>query len=129
MSLALNQGRSITFTRRADITDPDDLLAWLNLNGTLRDFTGWTLSMEIIDPTTNTIAYTKTAGVFGDNGTGQSNVLIIWTTEEMEPLVGLKRWLGRIIATKDDERSEFVLDARGTLPVWVFNPAPTIPEP
>jgi hypothetical protein len=120
---------SFTFHRRIDITDPDDTLAWPSLEGGLRDFTGWTLSMDLIDPVTNVIEYHKTDGIAGGDGTGQSNVAIAWTTAEMTPLAGLKRWNGRILAVSGSEQAEFVLDAQNTLPVWVFEPAPTEPEP
>jgi hypothetical protein len=116
---------SVTFTRRADITDPDDRLAWRDLDGNLRNLTGWTLSMEIINPTTNLIEYEKTTGISGSGGTGQSNVVIAWTIAEMAPLAGLMRWKGRVLAVFESETAEFVLDEVGTLPVWVFEPAPT----
>lgn len=117
---------STTFNRRADVTDPDDLLAWKNGNGDLRNFTGWTLSMEIIDPATNTVEYYKTDGIAGSDGTGASNVVISWSTDEMEPLAGLKRWKGRVLANFQSERAEFVLDGANDLPVWVFEPVPTV---
>lgn len=120
---------SVTFTRRADVTDPYDRIAWADLSGELRDFTGWVLSMEIIHPTTNEIRTIKTSGVVGGDGTGLSNVVITWTPEEMAPLAGLTRWKGRIVADKDEDRTEFVLDGEGTLPVWSFEPVPTEPTP
>lgn len=126
MSFMPTQERSVTLTRRADVTDPDDRLAWLNVDGSLRDFTDWVLVLYIINPTTNVVAYTKTSGVVGSDGTGKSNVAIAWETAEMTPLVGPRRWLGRIVATQGDEQAEFVLDAAGSLPVWVFEPPPTI---
>lgn len=120
---------SVTFTRRADVTDPDDRLAWRALDGTLRDLSGWTFSMEIIDPLTDVIQYTKTSGVTGGDGTGLSNVAIAWEADEMEDLAGPKRWQGRVLAVLGDERAEFVLDGAGTLPVFVFEPVPTEPAP
>lgn len=116
---------SYTFNRRVDITDPDDVLAWMSVDGTLRDFTGWTLSIDLIDPLTNVVELHKTDGIAGGDGTGQSNVAIAWTTAEMDPLAGRKRWKGRILAVQGSEQAEFVLDERNTLPVWVFEPAPT----
>jgi hypothetical protein len=116
---------SVTFIRRADVTDPDDLLAWPNTDGTLRDLTEATLILEIIDPTTNVIEYTKTTGVIGDDGTNPSNVAIAWTSGEMTPLAGPKRWKGRLLSNSGSERAEFVLDNLNTLPVWVFQPVPT----
>lgn len=118
---------SITFNRRVDVTDPDDRLAWRDIDGNLRNFTGWSFSMEIIDPATNTIAYLKQAGIAGSDGTGLSNVAIAWTPEEMEPLAGPKRWRGRILANLGAERTEFVVDDAKTLPIWVFEAAPTVP--
>jgi hypothetical protein len=115
---------SATFTRRVDITDPDDRLAWRDLDGALRNLTGWALTMEIINPTTNVIEYVKTSGVVGNDGTGLSNVVVAWQTSEMEPLSGPVRWEGRILAVLDTETAEFVLDEQGTLPVWVFQPVP-----
>lgn len=122
---------SFTFTRRVDVTDPDDRLSWYDFEGKLRDFTGWTFRMEIIDPVSNEINYTKTTGIAGSDGTGLSNVAIAWTTAEMTPLAGFKRWKGRILADLGQERAEFVLDSDGTLPAWTFEPVPTeaTPEP
>lgn len=129
MSFAQIQERSVTIRRRADVTDPDDRFAWPNSDGTLRDLTDWTLILQIIDPATNEIEYEKTSGVVGNDGTTASNVLVAWETSEMTPLVGRKRWLGRIVATLGSELAEFVLDAAGSFPVWVFDPPPTNPEP
>lgn len=129
MSFASTPQRFNTINRRADITDPDDLFAWFGGDGLLRDLTGWTLSLEIIDPSTDEIEYTKTSGVVGGDGTGKSNLAVAWQTAEMAPLVGRTRWKGRIIAVQGSERAEFVLDSAGSLPVWVFSPVPTTPGP
>ena len=120
---------SVTFMRRADVTDPDDLLAWRTTDEdgrpVLRDFTGWSFSMEIIHPTTNVVSTTKLTGIAGGDGTGKSNLAVAWTAEEMGELAGPTRWKGRILANLEDERAEFVLDDEGTLPVWEFIPVPT----
>lgn len=121
------QEHSVTIFRRADITDPDDLFAWYGLDRTLRDLSQATLTMEIIDPATNLIQYTKTAGIIGNDGTTPSNLVVAWESAEMLPLVGRKRWRGRIIAVEGTERAEFALDAEGTLPVWVFEAPPSEP--
>lgn len=115
---------SVTFTRRVDVTDPDDRLAWRDLDGELRDLTGWTLSMELVNPTTNIIEYEKTSGVVGNDGSGLSNVVIAWNAAEMAALAGPTRWKGRVLAESGSEVAEFVLDELGTLPVWVFEPVP-----
>lgn len=118
---------SFTFTRRADITDPEDRLAWRTFGGVLRNFTGWAFTMEVLNPTNNTIQYNKTDGIAGGDGTGLSNVAIAWTEEEMTPLAGRKRWKGRLLATFEDQQAEFVLDKEGTLPVWIFEVPPELP--
>lgn len=127
MSFMPIQERSVTFTRRADITDPDDRFAWPDIDGTLRDLTDWTLVLHIIDPATNEIEYEKTTGVVGGDGTGKTNLAIAWEPGEMVALVGPKRWLGRVLATNGNDKAEFTLDAVGSYPVWVFDPAPTVP--
>lgn len=128
MTKLVTPERSVTLNRRSDVTDPDDRFAWYDENG-LRDLTGWTLALEVIDPATNTIRYTKTSGVVGGDGTEPTNLIIAWETAEMEPLVGLKRWEGRAVATRGDELAEFVLDSVGTFPVWVFAAPAITAEP
>lgn len=127
--MSITTAGSVTFTRHADITDPDDLLAWLNADGTLRDLSGSTLTMEIINSTTNEIQHLKETGVVGSDGSGLSNLAVAWTVEEMTLLAGPRHWQGRIVGVEDSERSEFVLDAANNLPTWVFQPAPTEPVP
>src|SRR5690242_11552772 len=119
----LTQERSVTFSRRADVTYPDDRLAWADGDG-LMDLTDWTLSMEIVNPATNEIQYTKTTGIVGNDGTTKTNLIVAWEPAEMEPLAGRTRWLGRIIAAQGTEKAEFTLDAAGSLPVWIFEPVP-----
>lgn len=125
MSFRFNEARGITIVHKTDVTDPDDLFAWRNADGTLRDFTDWTLVLQIIDPATNVVEYEKASGVVGSDGSGLSNVAIAWQTLEMAPLVGPKRWKGRIVAVLGGEKAEFVLDAAGTYPTFVFEPPAT----
>lgn len=128
MGVMVTPERSVTLNRRIDITDPVDRFAWYDEDG-LRDLTDSVLTMEIIDPATDVIAYTKTAGLIGGDGTGNTNLIIAWDRIEMEPLAGLKRWQGRVIATRGSEVAEFTLDSVGTFPTWVFEDPPSEPSP
>lgn len=107
-----------TVTLWADETDPDTRLAWKSLTGTLRNFTGWTMSVEVVHPTMDTIQLTKTSGVTGGDGTGLSNVNIAWTAAELAQLDDdpSRLWRLRAKATQGSEVAVFSLDARGTLP-------------
>lgn len=105
-----------------DETDPDLRLAWPDTNG-LRDLTGWTLAVEIINRTTGLIEMTKTSGVVGGDGTGTYNVNIAFTANELDELAG-HPWNLRVTATNGTERAIFTVNARASLPVLEVRAAP-----
>jgi hypothetical protein len=113
-----------TITLWSDETDPDRLLAWPNLDGTLRDLTPpWTLTAEYIDTDTNELVDTKTTGITGADGTGASNVNLSWTTAELTALQGRKYWL-RVTATNGTETAVFTINQHGGLPLLRIIPRP-----
>lgn len=115
----------------ADETNPDILFAWYERTGdttALRDFTGYTGACEIIDPSTNTIAVTKSTGVTLGDGSAASNVGLAFTAVELAALDDPAQpvtWLLRITATNGSERAVFATDESGTLPRLTVKPAPT----
>lgn len=96
-----------TYTVYADETDPDMRLAWYVGNGTttLRDFTDWTISVEVLDRKTGEVVYTKTTGCLGGDGVGSSNVNVAWTADELADIVGI--WPMRVSAVNGTERAVF----------------------
>jgi hypothetical protein len=111
-----------TTTIYADQTYPPMMFAWdtrdASGNVVLWNFTGWTLSVEVVNPTTNTIVFTKTSGVAGGPGTGLSNVAITWTVAELTQIVGSTYKL-RIVTVNnaDTTKRDFLeLDNLATLP-------------
>jgi hypothetical protein len=110
----------------ADETDPDVRLAWRDLAGVLRNFIGWTLRCEVINRAANTIAFNKTTGVTGGDGTGLSNVNIAFTGSELTPLVSPIAYALRTVAVNGAETAIFTLDPSGALPrlLVVAKPVP-----
>jgi hypothetical protein len=102
----------------SDETDPDIRLAWYDNDdpATLRNLSGWTLAVEVVDPETNVIALTKTTGINGGDGSGASNVNIAWTAAELDTIDGATYKL-RVTATLATEKAVFTVDSRGTLPL------------
>lgn len=100
----------------ADETDPDTRLAWYAEDGSgdLRDFTGWTLSVEIVSAD-GSLVDTKTTGVSGGDGSEASNVNIAWTAAELGDLAGSTYQL-RVKAVSGAETAVFTIDARHSLP-------------
>lgn len=103
-------------TLYADETDPDTRLAWKDATGALRNFTGWTMSVEVVDPATNAVRLAKSSGVTGSDGSGLSNVNIAWTAAELTGLAGPASYWLRVLAVNGSERAVFTLNLLGTLP-------------
>lgn len=103
-----------------DETDPAIRLAWPGANGALRDLSGATLQVEVIARFTGLIEATKTTGLTGGDGTGESNVNIAWTAAELTALAG-SAWNLRVTTSTG---AVFKLNHRGSLPVLEVRPAP-----
>jgi hypothetical protein len=111
-----------------DQTDPDISFAWYDADGDLRDFTGWALTVELVDRSSNEIALDKVTGVVGGDGTGSSNVLMSFSAAELAQLVGPSLAM-RIVAVNGSETAVFTLNGRGTLPLLHVLPAPAVAAP
>jgi hypothetical protein len=112
-----------TVTLYSDETDPDTRLAWYDSEGALRDLTGWTLAVEVVDPASNVVTLDKTTGITGDDGTNTSNVNIAWTAAELDGINGATYRL-RVTATSGTDMAVFTVDDRGTLPLLKVITAP-----
>lgn len=108
----------------SDETDPDTRLAWKADVG-LRNFTGWTLTAEVVNRETNVLVLTKTTGVTGGDGTGTSNVNIAWTAAELGGLTAEQIYKLRVTATLGAEKAVFKLNDSGSLPGFKVIAKPT----
>lgn len=99
----------------AQRTAPPLPLALYGLDGELVDLTLFTLTAEFIDPDDWSLAHNKTAGVFGGNGVGPSNIELTFSDADHAALRPGKVYKLKVRAVNGTTKYVLELDQWGTL--------------